>query len=492
MGSDTDVVVVGGGSTGCGIVRDLALRGVDVTLVERGNLTHGTTGRMHGLLHSGGRYAVSDQESAAECIDENRILREIAGHCVEMTGGLFVQLPDDADEYFEEKLVGCRACGIPAEVLSGEEAREIEPYLTHDVERAIRVPDGAIDPFRLCVANAADAEEHGARIETHTDANALVATHGGTVKPTARYPKSVAPGLASDSRETLLVGFDSLTAFDAPLAADHLAAAGVPGATRGVTVEFPGDFRADSRVTRFAQALDANETVDTAAGLTPARQALARAVEPHLGNAQRVGFPAVLGEDEPSAVRDALESALDAAVFEIPMGPPSLPGLRLEALFERALDEAGVRRTIGNPVVDFDAGDGTVRAVHTDRNGRRVPFHADEFVLATGGLVGKGIDSNREGVIEPVFDCHVPHPDDRYEWFAEAAFGDHPFARFGVTVDDDLRPLDGDGEIEFENLRAAGGVIGGADFAAEKSGSGISLATGHAAGRAAGVAANQR
>jgi glycerol-3-phosphate dehydrogenase len=167
--TDTEVVVGGGGSTGCGVARDLAMRGVDVTLVEKGNLTNGTTGRMHGLLHSGGRYAVSDRASAEECIAENRVLRDIAGHCVEMTGGLFVQLENDPDEYFEEKLAGCRECGIPAEVLTAEEAREAEPYLTKDVKRAIRVPDGAVDPFRLCVANAADAQRHGARIETHAE-----------------------------------------------------------------------------------------------------------------------------------------------------------------------------------------------------------------------------------------------------------------------------------------------------------------------------------
>jgi len=163
------VIVIGGGSTGCGVARDLAMRGVDVTLVEKGTLTHGTTGRMHGLLHSGARYAVSDRASARECIREARILRNIAGHCVERTGGLFVKRPEDGDDYFERKLAGCRDCGIPAEVLSGEEAREMEPYLADDVERAIRVPDGAVDPFRLCVANAADAVERGARVETHTE-----------------------------------------------------------------------------------------------------------------------------------------------------------------------------------------------------------------------------------------------------------------------------------------------------------------------------------
>ncbi|MFB6173787.1 MAG: anaerobic glycerol-3-phosphate dehydrogenase subunit GlpA [Halobacteriales archaeon] len=162
-------VVIGGGSTGTGIARDLATRGLDVTLVEKGNLTHGTTGRMHGLLHSGGRYAVADRASARECIAENRVLREIAGHCVEMTGGLFVKRPEDPAAYFEEKLEGCRECGIPAEVLPGEAARGMEPYLADEIEKAIRVPDGAVDPFRLCVANAADAEDHGARIETHAE-----------------------------------------------------------------------------------------------------------------------------------------------------------------------------------------------------------------------------------------------------------------------------------------------------------------------------------
>jgi len=187
MASRTDVLVVGGGSTGTGIARDLAMRGVDVTLVERGTLTSGTTGRMHGLLHSGARYAVSDGKSASECIAENRILREIASHCVEMTGGLFVKRPSDSETYFERKLRRCRECGIPAEPLSGAEARRMEPYLAADVDRAIRVPDGAVDPFRLCVANAADARERGARIVTHAEVVDLTVDGGDVVGATVRH-----------------------------------------------------------------------------------------------------------------------------------------------------------------------------------------------------------------------------------------------------------------------------------------------------------------
>ncbi|MFB6308124.1 MAG: anaerobic glycerol-3-phosphate dehydrogenase subunit GlpA [Haloarculaceae archaeon] len=179
--STPSVVVVGGGSTGAGIARDLAMRGVDVTLVEQGNLTHGTTGRMHGLLHSGGRYAVSDQASARECIAENRVLRDIASHCIEDTGGLFVKRPEDDEAYFEEKLAGCEDCGIPAEAISGGDAREIEPHLARDVEKAISVPDAAVDPFRLVVANAASAEDHGARIETHSTVTDLLVEAGEVV-----------------------------------------------------------------------------------------------------------------------------------------------------------------------------------------------------------------------------------------------------------------------------------------------------------------------
>ncbi len=136
---------------------------------------------MHGLLHSGGRYAVSDQASATECIEENRVLRDIASHCVEMTGGLFVKRPEDSEEYFQKKLSGCEECGIPAEVVSGEEARAMEPHLAKDIDKAISVPDGAIDPFRLVVANAASAQEHGARIETHSKVTDLLVESGEVV-----------------------------------------------------------------------------------------------------------------------------------------------------------------------------------------------------------------------------------------------------------------------------------------------------------------------
>jgi glycerol-3-phosphate dehydrogenase subunit B len=323
----------------------------------------------------------------------------------------------------------------------------------------------------------------------HTDRNALVPTHGGTVKPTARYPASAGAGLASDDRDVLLVGLAEMVDFDAGHAAAHLEAAGVPFRARGVTIRFPGDLRPDAKVTRYAKLLDTGAGVAVEGRTRPARAALAEQVKPHLDGEDRVGFPAILGDDDPAAVRRDLADHLGADVFEVPMGPPSLPGLRLEDALFGALDEAGASIETGNPVVGYEGeGEGEVEQVYVEKNGAKIPNSADQYVLAAGGLVGKGLTSDRETVSEPIFDCRISHPEDRYEWFDRDAFGDHSFARFGVDTDDDLRPTDGAGP-EFENLRAAGSVLGGYDFPAEKSGSGVSLATGYVAGRGAAEAA---
>ena len=80
MNNEFDVIIVGGGITGAGTARDCAMRGLKVLLIERHDIATGATGRNHGLLHSGARYAVKDSESAEECIKENMILRKIAAN----------------------------------------------------------------------------------------------------------------------------------------------------------------------------------------------------------------------------------------------------------------------------------------------------------------------------------------------------------------------------------------------------------------------------
>ncbi|WP_297207578.1 anaerobic glycerol-3-phosphate dehydrogenase subunit A [uncultured Pluralibacter sp.] len=186
---ESDVIVIGGGATGAGIARDCALRGLRVTLVERDDIATGATGRNHGLLHSGARYAVTDPESARECIAENAILKRIARHCIEATDGLFITLPEDCLDYQQTFIDACLAAGIDARRLTPAQALGIEPSVNPALIGAVSVPDGTVDPFRLTAANMLDAREHGARVRTGCEVTGLIRS-GGTVSGVVIYDKT--------------------------------------------------------------------------------------------------------------------------------------------------------------------------------------------------------------------------------------------------------------------------------------------------------------
>ncbi len=176
-----DVIVIGGGITGAGTARDCAMRGLSVLLVERYDFTYGATGRNHGLLHSGARYAVTDGESAEECIKENMTLRKIARHCVDETDGLFITLPEDDLAYQAKFVESCLKAGIRADIIDPAEARRLEPAVNPTLIGAVRVPDASIDPFRLTTANVVDARLHGADTLTYHEVTGLIVEQGRCV-----------------------------------------------------------------------------------------------------------------------------------------------------------------------------------------------------------------------------------------------------------------------------------------------------------------------
>lgn len=178
LNKEYDVIVIGGGITGAGTARDCAMRGLRVVLIEKHDLTNGATGRNHGLLHSGARYAVTDRESAMECIRENKILRKIARHCVDETDGLFITLPEDDLGYQKQFVEACSTAGIDTEIISPAEAIRIEPSVNPSLIGAVKVPDASVDPFMLTTANIVDARRHGADILTYHEVMGLLTENG--------------------------------------------------------------------------------------------------------------------------------------------------------------------------------------------------------------------------------------------------------------------------------------------------------------------------
>ena len=170
----TTVLIIGAGVTGTGLARDLTLRGIDCLVVEKKDINAGASGSNHGLLHSGARYVGSDPAAAEECRRESRRLKKIAPHCIEDTGGLFVAVAGDDENYIADFPGRCARCGIPVRTLDSAEARALEPSLSNRLIAAYEVEDAAIDPFKLALDNMAQAEALGAQLRRFT---AVVGMH---------------------------------------------------------------------------------------------------------------------------------------------------------------------------------------------------------------------------------------------------------------------------------------------------------------------------
>jgi glycerol-3-phosphate dehydrogenase len=174
MPAEREHILIIGGGVGGALAHDLLLRGFRVTLLERGELLSGASGRHHGLLHSGARYVLHDPEAAAECRAENAVLRRIAPQAIEPNGGLFVAVDDQDLSHRAAFLDGCRAAGIPVQPLSAAQALAREPALTPTLRAAFLVPDGTMDAWRLAMHFFATARANGADIRRFTEVVSLV------------------------------------------------------------------------------------------------------------------------------------------------------------------------------------------------------------------------------------------------------------------------------------------------------------------------------
>jgi glycerol-3-phosphate dehydrogenase len=175
---ERDLIVIGGGVNGVGVLRDATLRGFSVSLFERNDLAFGASGNSSGMIHGGPRYLSYDPDvTYSSCLDSGHIQR-VAPHLLfripflmpvfERSGLAAAATLAAYDGFFTlyDKYQPLKA-GKPHARLSASDVATLEPGLVPS-QGGVSFDEWGIDGARLCVANARDAIERGAEVRVHT------------------------------------------------------------------------------------------------------------------------------------------------------------------------------------------------------------------------------------------------------------------------------------------------------------------------------------
>jgi len=305
------------------------------------------------------------------------------------------------------------------------------------------------------------------------DKNVLTPSPAGAWRPTWLASAGQRAGAADDARPMVIVGFQGMRDFFPHLIARNLSA-------QGQTVRaalLPWSVISEQRDRNNAQLAELLDDART-------QQRLIDALKPVVKPGERVGLPAILGRHAHPQALAALQAGLNTAVFEIPTLPPNVPGIRLATALRHALEARGVRVEIGMEAIGFRAAAGVIESVETATSARPLKHRANAFLLATGGVLGGGFNSDHTGRFwETVFDLPLTVPQDRRQWF-RPSFLDaegQPAFRGGVAVDDAFQPVDKAGKVVYANLWAAGGLLAHMDPILERSLEGVAIASAVAA-----------
>jgi glycerol-3-phosphate dehydrogenase subunit B len=308
--------------------------------------------------------------------------------------------------------------------------------------------------------------------------NLLLPTALGVAKPSTLVPSTMTHGDLRAGGRFVFIGFRGFKDFYPSLIADNVMRARlpVPVTARAFELELPAGGAGDVTGRVLAERFDSHQLGEWLAG----------ALDGKVGMDERVGVPAVLGLRGADATWQALEHRLERQVFEVSTLPPSIPGIRLFNVLTAALRAVGSRTVLGARVVGARSTAGRIEAVEVASGAGTTSYLTQSVVLASGGFASGGLELDSYGTTrETVFDLPVSGVAGAdHVRFLPRYFDVQPLSTAGVSVDESLRPVDASGGVMYANLHAAGAILAGAVPWQEKSGTGISVATGYAAAEA--------
>ena len=300
--------------------------------------------------------------------------------------------------------------------------------------------------------------------------NFLLPTAVGSLRPTWLAQPSMVAGHFSGGERVVIVGLRRLKDFYPQLVAENLAKADFPGGklqVRHAWIDLPvRGCEVVSSGLNHARATDDVEFRDSFIA------SLKQVIQP----GEIIGLPAVLGVKDRFAWRD-LADRVGAKIFEIPLQPPSIPGMRINQALTDLAKSLGIRYIIGSQVTGGESEGDKMRAIAFNSAGSQTRIEAQHFIYAGGGFESGTLTMDSYGkVYERVFDLPLAIPEGQL--LHEKYWGaDQPLFKVGGSVDDSMRVLNSSGKPVYSNLYAVGGIIGGSIRWREKNGEGVALAS---------------
>lgn len=314
--------------------------------------------------------------------------------------------------------------------------------------------NSAIENFKTICA------EHSYPLHGEVGKNFKLPTAIGGTRSACLIPETMLAGDLSRKEKFAIANIQNFRDFSAALTSTNLKSS-------IIDLHLPATpFHRDSYATDLAHSLDKPTY----------REEVIKLWKPWLKESpKRIGIPAILGLDHSLEAKKHLETELGIELFEIPILPPSLPGIRLFNLLRDDFQNHGGRFILG-PTVTGKIESGRVVSVTADMNSHKKEYQAEKVILATGGFLNGGLRSEMNGAVhESVFDLPTFNLPSRAAWTNESFLTSHPYAKFGMMVDKSFRPLNHDGKVMADNLVAIGSALSGADRVNEGSREGIEL-----------------
>ncbi|MGD8190494.1 FAD-binding protein [Brevibacillus ginsengisoli] len=246
---------------------------------------------------------------------------------------------------------------------------------------------GAIDQFKALTKKV------GYRYKGEIDDLISIVTGSGHIKKTAFYPETISP--LPEQGHVVIVGFQELIDFQPAYIKGNLQKARPELSIDTMKIELGNHSQRTMTQLDAARLLDQKEVRNHCITQIKAQMATKKMSQPDL-----FIFPASLGVDEWKETIEQFSFELKGRVTEAPGMPPNTTAIRLNERLKKEAVKSGVRFYTDTTVVGCTMDEDQIKSLTIQLANKVTELGGKQFILATGGILGGGLEATPDGVKE--------------------------------------------------------------------------------------------